>query len=99
LPRKKLKFIKKGEKQGDVFVKGNRGICYEPESGSEFEPEGASSSEDMCAECEEPYAATEQNGDCITRVDCSKWLHELCTVYGDRCNSCGKQFTRKKKGK
>jgi hypothetical protein len=40
----------------------------------------------MCAECEEPYATTEQNGDCITRVDCSKWLHELCTVYGDRCN-------------
>jgi hypothetical protein len=42
---------------------------------------------------------TEQNCDWIrcVCVDCSKWLHELCTVYGDRCNSCGKQFIRKEK--
>jgi hypothetical protein len=52
-------------------------------------------SEDMCSECEEPYVMTEENGDWIRYVDCSKWLHELCTVYGDRCSSCGKQFIRK----
>jgi hypothetical protein len=43
----------------------------------------------MCAEL---HATTEQK--C---VDCSKWLHELCTMYDDRCNSCGKQFIRENK--
>jgi hypothetical protein len=66
----------------------------EPESRNEDEPEAVGSSEDVCTGCEELCATTEQNCDWIKCVDCSKWLHELCTMYGDLCNSCGKQFIR-----
>jgi hypothetical protein len=56
-------------------------------------------SEDMCAECEEPYATTEENCDWIRCVDCRKWLHELYSVYSyvDRRNSCGKQLFEKQR--
>jgi hypothetical protein len=61
LPRQKTFEIlyRNRQKTGGRVCK-NKSRNYEPESGSEHEPEAASSSENICAECEEHYATTER---------------------------------------
>jgi DNA-directed RNA polymerase subunit RPC12/RpoP len=43
-----------------------------------------------CAECWENYYTTSKD-DWIRCVKCSRWLHENCTVYADKCTDCGRQ--------
>lgn len=48
-----------------------------------------------CTECLENYLLTKNNADWIQCIDCSEWLHETCTMYDDRCNTCGRNEIRK----
>jgi hypothetical protein len=66
------------ENQWGVTVKESR--KSDQKSRNEDEPEAISSSEDMCTECEELCAKIEKK--C---KDCSKRLHELCTVCACVC--------------
>lgn len=50
-----------------------------------------------CKECLENYLKTTDLVDWIQCIDCQDWLHETCTMYGDRCNECGKIKKRREK--
>ncbi|XP_076666099.1 uncharacterized protein LOC143367808 [Andrena cerasifolii] len=47
--------------------------------------------EDCCLECLLNYSKTDLNVDWLKCIDCSKWMHKTCTMYGDRCNICGRR--------
>ncbi|XP_076667036.1 uncharacterized protein LOC143368330 [Andrena cerasifolii] len=47
--------------------------------------------EDSCLECLSNYSKTDLNIDWLKCMDCGKWMHKTCTMYGDRCNVCGRR--------
>lgn len=51
-----------------------------------------------CVECLELYTQTQSDDDWIQCVECRRWLHESCTLYGDKgkCCGCGRKDVRKK---
>lgn len=48
-------------------------------------------SDDNCNECLENYKSTTPTVDWIRCPECSKWLHETCTMYPPLCNMCGRE--------
>lgn len=49
-----------------------------------------------CIECDENYYKTREKVDWIKCLNCAKWMHESCTMYGNLCNICGREQRRRK---
>lgn len=47
-----------------------------------------------CVECWEDYYVTKTKVDWIQCLGCKNWLHESCTMYTNKCNSCGRNEVR-----
>lgn len=52
--------------------------------------------EDYCVWCKENYSETKRDEDWIKCVSCSRWTHEGCTRFENKCDYCGKRDSRKK---
>lgn len=46
--------------------------------------------ENECAECFEHFLETTSKSDWIKCINCGRWLHESCTLYGAKCNMCAR---------
>lgn len=44
-----------------------------------------------CVECLEDYSKTQSTCDWIKCVICTRWLHESCSIYEDKCALCGRK--------
>lgn len=49
----------------------------------------------LCVECFEEYYKTTKKVDWMECIQCKKWLHVSCTMYGDLCNICSRENMRK----
>lgn len=45
---------------------------------------------DECSECLEEYGRTQDSCDWIKCVVCSRWLHESCSKFLNKCAVCGR---------
>lgn len=50
--------------------------------------------ENECIGCLEDYNSTTRSDDWIRCINCNRWMHENCTKFENKCDSCGK-FSRK----
>lgn len=46
--------------------------------------------ENECVGCLEDYNTTTRSDDWIRCIDCNRWMHENCTKFKNKCDSCGK---------
>lgn len=46
--------------------------------------------ENECAQCFEQFSETISKSDWIKCINCGRWLHESCTMYGTKCNMCAR---------
>lgn len=47
-----------------------------------------------CVECWENYFTTSRKDDWVRCTICSKWLHEKCSIYKEKCTDCGRSEIR-----
>ena len=50
-----------------------------------------SDEENKCTECFEDYFKTTSTADWVQCCVCNMWMHEDCTIYGAKCNTCGRK--------
>lgn len=102
---KKEKKHAEGEKQHKKVKKRLRKKFEDFSSTSEDEMEinflSDHESEDFdineCVECLEDYSKTQSTSDWIKCVVCTKWLHESCSIYKDKCALCGRKENQNRK--
>lgn len=52
-----------------------------------------------CVECLENYFETTETVDWLECINCKDWYHETCSLYGSKCNVCGREEKRAEKAK
>ncbi|KAJ8942177.1 hypothetical protein NQ318_002850 [Aromia moschata] len=50
-----------------------------------------------CVECFELYSKTTKTVGWLQCLECKEWLHETCTMYGEKCNRCSRTAMMKMK--
>lgn len=111
-PRKKIKQKTTAAPPEDVSCESDSSICSDVplahlipkqtkcnQQGTINLKNSFGSDEEQCVECLEAYFLTTERVDWIQCLICTKWMHETCTMYLNKCNICGRDEKRQEKAK